>query len=193
MVEILQPRKSKTTSTISDITDKEVYLYANLYNEIVGTIDNFKFNLRIPNDIKKAFWYKDILNVIHLMKVLKCNPREYFVFQIKNYNAKHSKGRQVPTVKMLSSPRLVSLWEEYVFKQASYKKPIVVSKEALIQYSKDKKSQLMKIYNLTELDFFKDLVLVLQLSPDYLQQSEIFQRLYDSGYYKKVYGYDNFV
>ena len=175
---------------LSEISNSDVALIANVYNDIVGRIDPFKYRLDMRGDFTKKSWYNDVVQLIRTMAGVGAKPRIYIQAQITEYRKPMFRARQLPTIRMMASPAGIDRYNKYCAERNSPSiKPYVVSEEDMINMSKTQMDFLMKRLNIdSEEQFFKDIYLVNQLSKVFVKKHPVFQKLSEEGYYYKTYG-----
>lgn len=178
------------TVDLSEISNSDVALIANVYNDIVGRIDPFRYQLDMRGDFTKKSWYNDIIQLIRHMAGIGAKPRIYIQAQITEYRKPMFKSRQLPTIRQMASPAGIDRYNRYCEERNTPSiKPYVVSEEDMITMSKIQMDFLMKRLNIdSEEKFFKDMYLVTQLSSIFIKNHPIFQQLVKEDYYLKQYG-----
>lgn len=175
---------------LNSIAVSEVKLLAllEIYNDLLNI--NFKRDMReygyhktISNNktLYDMPFYPDLVNLYSIITTLKVKPRDYILYQFKNYRRPTTMSRQVPTLKMLTTPAAIELWEKQFFKPV-----YAISDKDIEESSKKYMLTLMSIHKLTnEEDFFKDPMLISQVAKSFLHKQPIFRKLLAEGYYLK--------
>jgi hypothetical protein len=177
---------------LSEISNSDVALIANVYNDIVGRIDPFRYRLDMRGDFTKKLWYNDVVQLIRLMTGIGAKPRIYIQAQITEYRKPMFKSRQLPTIRQMASPAGIDRYNKYCEERNTPTiKPYVVTEADMMSMSKIQMDHLMKRLNIeTEELFFKDIYLVNQLSRVFVKKHPVFQQLVKENYYLKQYGID---
>lgn len=175
-----------------DITESDVALVANIFNDCIAKIDPFRFRLDLSGNFTMKPWYKEIITLIRLMTKIEAKPRLYIQAQITEYKKPCKSSREVPTIKMMCSPAGIDRYQRFLEKMGMTPDKVhKVSQEEMVDFSKSQMKAIMKRLNIpNEQEFFKDPYLVAQLSKSYVQSNPVFQELASSGFYKKKYGVD---
>lgn len=175
-----------------DITESDVALIANLFNDCIAKIDPFRFRLDLNGDFTMKPWYKEIITLIRLMTKIEAKPRLYIQAQITEYRKPCKSSREVPTIKMMCSPAGIDRYQRFLEKMGMTPDKVHrISQEEMADFSKSQMETIMKRLNIpNEQEFFKDPYLVAQLSKSYVQSNPVFQELATSGFYQKKFGVD---
>ena len=171
------------------IPESKLLALLEMYNDLL--IINFKRDLReyghhktVSNNktLYEMPFYPDLVNLYNIVTTLKVRPRDYIIYQFKNHKQPTTRSRQVPTIKMLTTPAAVELWEK------QFNKPILtISDKDLEESSRKYMLSLMTIHNVTEEDFFKDPMLISQVAKSFLHKQPAFRKLLSEGYYLKTF------
>lgn len=200
MVGILVAVKGKSKMSkdywwdLLDITSKDIYDTVNYYNDcaVVAGYPYNKIKLKVGKPLKDYSWYGDVTSLTRLICSLEAKPKDFITAQFLYYKKGHSKGREIPAFKTMLAPAAIEKWHRYMQEQGketpAYEK---ISKEEMNKFNKMRMQHLIKQYNIQkEDDFFKDPVLISQLSRSFVEQFETYNTLVESGYYKNVFGLD---
>lgn len=173
----------------TEITESDVALIANLFNDFVAKIDPFRYRLDLNGDFTTKPWFKEIVTLIRLMARIDAKPRLYIQAQIAEYRQPCKVSRAVPTIKMMTTPAGVDRYHRFLDKMGMNPTTVhKVSDEEMADFSKSQMEAIMKRLNIvTEREFFKDPYLVAQLSKSYVQKNPAFQELVTEGFYQKKY------
>jgi hypothetical protein len=126
--------------------------------------------------------------MIRIMANIGAKPRIYIQAQISEYRKPIYKARQVPTLKMMSTPSGIDRYNKYCNEKNNIKDFNVISKEEMDDFSKRKMEEIIYRLNIkSEEDFFKDIYLISQLSHSFVKEHPIFKKLVAEGYYQKAY------
>ena len=201
---------------IPDILESDVVLLANIYNECLAKIDPFRYNLKFTKDFKKKPWYKDLIALYRLIVKIGAKPREYIQAQVSEYRPAISKGRKVPTIRMMVSPEGVKRYRDYLYRhdkaplqpldreafnvpRPSYQqrkepcvvesRPKIVVKANLAEDAPARMKRLMTVFHInSEQDFFKDPFLIKQLPRSFVVAHPAYKELCGAHYYEHTYG-----
>jgi hypothetical protein len=173
-----------------DITETDVALVASLFNDCIAKIDPFRFQLDLRGDFTMKPWYKELVTLIRLMNKIEAKPRLYIQAQITEYRKPCKSSREVPTIKMMTTPAGVDRYQRYLERMGMTPvKYYKISHEEMADFSKTQMEAIMKRLNIpSEQEFFKDPYLVAQLSKSYVKDNPVFQELAASGFYQKKFG-----
>jgi hypothetical protein len=172
-----------------EIPDSKLNILLQIYNSEVGRIS---WNYTVKVSPKKLFkqhpWYQDLVNLFNIVYHNNLKARDYIHVQVTNYRKATRFSRTVPTIRMMTTPAALEVWEKSqtrITAQApTYPMLIRISE----QYMKD----LMTMNNIgSEEDFFKDPLLIREVSRAFLSQHPIFMRLLSEGYYKTHFGLED--
>lgn len=173
-----------------EISETDIALVANIYNDCVAKIDPYRFLLDLRGDFTLRPWCKDIITLIRLIKKLGAKPRIYIQAQVVEYRKPCQSSRQVPTIKMMTTPAGIDRYERFCDRMGMDRKPpMKVTKLELEDFSSIQMNTIMTRLNLSCADdFFKDPYLVSQLSQSFVKKHPSFIKLEAEGYYKKKFG-----
>ena len=172
-----------------DIPDSKLYLLLQLYNGAVGKVSwNYAVRLNKNKLFKEHPWYDDLVNLYNIIHYNGIRARDYLSVQVSHYRKATRFSRSVPTIRMMTTPAALEVWskslERTVVKPPSFTELVSISEK----YMKD----LMHMNNLSsEEDFFKDPLLIREVSRAFLSQHPVFLRLLSEGYYKEHFGLEN--
>ena len=172
-----------------DIPDSQLYLLLQLYNGAVGKVSwNYVVKVSPKKPFKEYPWYKDLVNLYNIIQSNGLKAREYLALQVSSYRRATRFSRVVPSIRMLTTPAALEVWSKSK-ERVSAKAPSI---DALDRLSEKYMRDLMQMNNLdsTE-DFFKDPLLIREVSRDFLRKQPEFNRLLLAGYYKEHFGMEN--
>jgi len=173
----------------TEITESDVALIANIFNDCIAKIDPFRYRLDLNGNFTTKPWFKEIITLIRLMARIEAKPRLYIQAQISEYKAPCKVSRAVPTIKMMTTPAGVDRYHRFLDKMGMNPTNVPkISEEEMMDFSKAQMEAVMKKLNIpTEREFFKDPYLVAQLSKSFVQKNPSFQELVSEGFYQKKY------
>jgi hypothetical protein len=166
------------------MTDSQLYLLLEIYNDVVATI-SWKHQIRVKPDkpLKSYPWYPDLVNLYNIVHTVGAKPREYIKVQLDNYKQPTKFSRVVPTIRMMTTVKAMETWEK------SKEKPKAIprlSDEYLIDLSIKYMHNLMVANSVpTDEDFFKDPFNLQVVSKSFLKVNPVFNKLLDEGYYSR--------
>ena len=179
---------------ILDITAKDIYDTVNYYNDcaIVAGFPYNKIRLKVGKPLKSYSWYPDVTSLTRLISSLEAKPKDFITAQFIYYKKKHSKGREIPSFKTMITPAAIEKWHKYMIAQGketpAYER---ISREEMDKFNTMRMKHLISQYKIEkEEDFFKDPLLISQLSKSFVEKFETYNMLVESGYYKNVFGID---
>ena len=172
-----------------EISEVDIALVANLYNDCIAKIDPFRFNLDLRGDFTLKPWCKDIITLIRVMKKVGAKPRTYIQAQVVEYRKPCKSARNIPTIKMMCSPAGIDRYDRFCDRMGMNQKPVhIITQTDLEDYSGIQMNDTMERLNICEDDFFKDPYLVSQLSQGFVRKHPSFIKLESEGFYKKKFG-----
>jgi len=172
-----------------DIPDSKLYLLLQLYNGAVGKVS---WNYAVKINKKKLFrehpWYDDLVNLYNIIHYNGIKARDYLNVQVTHYRKATRFSRSVPTIRMMTTPAALEVWSKSL-ERTTAKPP---SFSELVTSSEKYMRDLMQMNNLSsEEEFFKDPLLIREVSRAFLSQHPVFLRLLSEGYYKEHFGLEN--
>jgi hypothetical protein len=172
-----------------DIPDSKLYLLLQLYNGAVGKVS---WNYAVKINKKKLFrehpWYDDLVNLYNIIHYNGIKARDYLAVQVSHYRKATRFSRSVPTIRMMTTPAALEVWSKSL-ERTTAKPP---SFSELVTSSEKYMRDLMQMNNLSsEEEFFKDPLLIREVSRAFLSQHPVFLRLLSEGYYKEHFGLEN--
>ncbi len=173
-----------------EISETDIIMIAEIYNDIIGKIDPYKFHLSFKGDFKGRTWYREMIPLIRLMKSIKAKPRLYLQAQVVEYRKPVKHARQVPTIKMMATPAGIERYERFCVKRGLTKSKIhKVTQTELEDFSGIQMLAMMERLHIScQDDFFKDPYLIAQLSQSYVKKHPSFIKLEAEGFYQKEFG-----
>ena len=175
------------------ITESKLLALLDLYNDLLSTnfhlrggTEEWRHQRNIPKDktLYDTPFYPDLVNLYSIILTLKVKPREYIMFQIKNYKPPTKMSRLNPTIRMLTTPAAVERWEN------QFVRPLrTTSDEESDRVSRSYMLSLMEANGIqTEDEFYRDPILISQISKSFLAKQPEFQKLVSTGYFLKTFG-----
>lgn len=173
-----------------EISEVDIAMVANIYNDCIAKIDPFRFHLDLRGDFTLKPWCKDIISLIRLINKIGAKPRLYIQAQVVEYRKPCKSARQIPTIKMMTTPAGIDRYERFCDRMGMNRaKPVKITNTDLEDFSGVQMTSLMKRLNIPcEDDFFKDPYLVAQLSKSFVLKHPSFIKLDHEGYYQKKFG-----
>lgn len=172
-----------------DVPESKLYLLLQLYNGVVGKVSwNYTVKLSGKKLFKDHPWYQDLVNLYNIVVHNNLKARDYIAVQVSHYRRATRFSRVVPSIRMMTTPAALEVWEKSLARIPA-KAPTY---DALIKISDQYMKDLMHMNNLaSEEDFFKDPLLIREVSRAFLSQHPIFMRLLAEGYYKEYFGLES--
>jgi hypothetical protein len=177
-----------------DVTSKDIYDTVSFYNDcaVVAGFPYSKIHMKFGKSLKDYNWYGDVISLTRLICSLEAKPKEFITAQFLYYKKNHSKGREIPSFKTMITPAAIEKWHKYM-QELGKETPAYerISKEEMDKFNTLRMKHLIKQYNIQkEEDFFKDPLLISQLSRSFIEKFETYNTLVETGYYKTNFGID---
>ena len=174
-------------------SDAKLMALLDLYNDLLsvnyhikGGTEEYKYHKKLKEGLplSSAPFYEDLLRLYSLIVDLKVRPRDYILYQLRLYKPPTKYSYKVPTLRMLTNPAALERWNKQFIKIQS---PLTESEldAANLEYMQT----LMRANGLSsEEEFFKDPILLSQVSKSFLLKNNTFKTLLASGYYLRTFG-----
>lgn len=173
-----------------EISEPDIAMVANLYNDCIAKVDPFRFSLDLKGDFTLKPWCKDIITLIRLMNKIGAKPRTYIQAQVVEYRKPCKSARNIPTIKMMCSPAGIDRYDRFCDRMGLNQRPVhKITQLELEDFSGIQMVSTMKRLNIScEDDFFKDPYLIAQLSQGFVRKHPSFIKLEAQGFYQKKFG-----
>lgn len=173
---------------LAEISETDVALVANIYNDCVSKLDPFRYHLNLKGDFTKKPWYNDIVKMIRLITNIGAQPRTYIQAQISEYRKPMYKARLIPTLRMMTTPSGIDRYNKYCQERGGIKEVNTISQEEMNEFSQKQMEEIIYRLNIkSEEEFFKDVYLITQLSREFVKNNPVFKKLVAEGYYQQTY------
>jgi len=179
----------------AEITENDVMNLISFYNDC-ATVMGFPYKGIRPKGtkpLKDHPWYKDAFQLVRIINKMGAKPRDFIMAQFhyfKKVKLKRVNSRDIPTLHTMLEPSAVDKWRnylQYIGKELPLAKKI--TKEEMKMFNIKRMRHLMDKYNIKdEEDFFKDPILISQLSKTFVESHESFNKLVSDQYYEKKFG-----
>ena len=171
------------------VPDSKLYLLLQLYNGAVGKVSwNYAVKVSKNKLFKDHPWYDDLVNLYNIIHYNGLKARDYLAVQVSHYRKATRFSRTVPSIRMMTTPAALEVWSKSL--ERTFAKP--PSFAELVNISDKYMRDLMHMNHITsEEDFFKDPLLIREVSRAFLSQHPVFLRLLAEGYYKEHFGLEN--
>jgi hypothetical protein len=173
-------------------TEAKLMSLLDLYNDLLttnfhirGGTQEYKYHRTVKDGkaLSEMFFYEDLIHLYSVIVHLGVKPRDYIMYQIKTYKPPTKFSRMTPTIRMLTTPAAIEKWENQFVKIKSS-----MSEEDRDSLNKEYIETLMRANGISsEEEFFKDPILISQVSKSFLVKNPVFKRLLAEGYYLKTF------